>query len=982
MNTSWDMRMTGKMGRASSTSGNVRTWCLSALVLLSTTVSTLALQSGDYTYTLSGGKATITDFNSAYTGALAITNMLGDCPVTSIGGYAFFGCSGLTGVTIPVGVTSIGNYAFYGCSGLIGVTIPVGVTSIGNQAFNGCSGLAGVLTIPSGVISIEGYAFYGCSGLTGVTIPSSVTNIGSAGFAYCSSLTAITVDSANPSYSSMAGVLFNKSKTTLVLFPAVKAGSYVIPASVTQLESYAFRGCSGLTGMTFPDGLTGFSGWMFEGCSHLATFTVNASNPNYSVVNGVLFNKSRTWLMIYPTGRAGSYVIPSGVIVIWGSAFWDCRGLTGVTIPVGVTHIEESAFFGCIGLTGVTIPGSVIGIHNNAFYGCSGLTDVTIPVGVTNIGAWAFYGCSGLTGVTIPGSVTNIGSAGFAYCSSLTAITVDSANPSYSSMAGVLFNKNQTTLILFPAGKAGNYEVPAGVTGIEYVAFAGCSGLTSVMIPASVTSIGNFAFEDCLHLTGVYFKGNVPISDYGLFYGAYQVIIYHLAGAMGWPGVPSEWNERPTALWSLPLPPAPPPAPAPYVSSPLGDVAFATLGSFDGYFYGTGAFGDGAATAVRGTLTLKITGLAGKLTAKAVLQKAALNFSATAWSTTEADGTCRVTLTAKGGGSLDLHVRQNRVWGTLASGTLGNETLTLDGARNRFAEKADAAAQALLAGLKGYYTAALPVSAALSLGSAEAAPQGSGYLAVTIGGGGSAKIAGVLADGTKVSQASRLILFNSEGPEACVPFFLPLYGKTGWVGGLLWIDPSGRALVTDRDLGWYVRWEKPGVGADGFGVLLDVDGGYYGSGAALASAYLFTADAGGVPFYTGTGFADAAAAALPEGVAVAGGKLTMVKGMKPTLTEGAYDYSGVNSSLATLTFTSGTGLFKGKFNLYYDYTQGGKLTHKAVNVPYAGVLTPVRSDVFAAEPAGQGHCLVPDNDPAVKAYKIKRSLPVRLEADE
>jgi len=425
----------------------------------------------------------------------------------------------------------------------------------------------------------------------------------------------------------------------------------------------------------------------------------------------------------------------------------------------------------------------------------------------------------------------------------------------------------------------------------------------------------------------------------------------------------------------------PTPPPEPYVCSPSGDAMLTTAGSFDGYFYAASEFGDGAASAVRGTLTLKITDAEhGKLTAKAVLQKGPLTFNATVWTGTEADGSLHVTLTAKGRETLELYVRQDRVWGTLSGGSLGGETLTLDGARNRFGDRKDAAAQALLGGFKGYYTVALPVAAALSLGAAEAAPQGSGYLAVTVGSGGSAKIAGVLADGTKVSQASRLILFDGCGPEACVPFFLPLYAKQGWAGGLLWLSPGRGAVATDRDLGWYVRWEKPGVGPDGFSVLLDADGGYYGSSAALAGSYLFSAEAGGVPFYTGAGFADVVSAALPEGIAVVGSKLTMVKGVKPVPVEGVYDYSGVNSSLATLTFTSGTGLFKGKFNLYYDYTLSGKLMHKVVSVPYAGVLTPVRAAAFEGGPSGQGHCLVPDNDPAVSAYKLKRSRPVWLNA--
>ena len=131
--------------------------------------------------------------------------------MTTIGDYAFSGCSGLTSVTIPNSVTSIGSSAFSSCSGLTSVTIPNSVTSIGDDAFRGCSGLTSV-TIPNSVTSIGWYAFYGCSGLTSVTIPNSVTSIGSSAFAYCRGLTSVT-----------------------------------IPNSVTSIGYCAFSGCTGLT---------------------------------------------------------------------------------------------------------------------------------------------------------------------------------------------------------------------------------------------------------------------------------------------------------------------------------------------------------------------------------------------------------------------------------------------------------------------------------------------------------------------------------------------------------------------------------------------------------------------------------------------------------------------------------------------------------------------------------------------------------------
>jgi hypothetical protein len=284
---------------------------------------------------------------------------------------------------------------------------------------------------------------------------------------------------------------------------------------------------------------------------------------------------------------------------------------------------------------------------------------------------------------------------------------------------------------------------------------------------------------------------------------------------------------------------------------------------------------------------------------------------------------------------------------------------------------------------------ALPVYGGISASeSVEAAPQGAGYLAVTIGSKGSAKIAGVLADGSKVTQASRLILFDGCGTAACVPLFEPLYTKKGWVGGLLWIDPEMRTVETDRDIGWFIRWENPGRGGpDGFTLLLDAYGGFYDKGASLATSYTLFTEMAGTAYYDVLG-EPWEWAAVPDfvPVSVAGGRMTIMKGAKPKKfsEDGAvwYEYDTVNPANVTLTFASRTGIFKGKFSLCCDFEDpSGKLIHKAVSVPYAGVLAPVRSEALENLSAGLGHCLVPDNDPAVKVYRLKRSRLVGLDEE-
>ena len=432
------------------------------------------------------------------------------------------------------------------------VTIPgtmdgLPVVRIGNQAFE-FSSLTNV-TIPNSVTGIGYRAFGGCTGLASVTIPNSITNIGDNAFSGCSSLTAIAVAALNPVYSSSVdGVLFNKNQTVLIQYPGGKAGSYTVANSVTSIGSGAFSECNSLTSVAIPNSVTNIGDAALHACASMTAITVAALNPVYSSgADGVLFNKSQTFLIQYPGGKAGSYAVPGGV-----------------------TDIGSGAFTGCAGLTGVTFPNSV-----------------------TSIGYWAFGGCTSLTNVTIPNSITSIGESAFGDCTSLPAITVAALNPAYSSDAGgVLFNKSQTTLLQYPGGKAGSYTIPNSVTSIGEFAFLSCNRLTGVTIPGSVTSIGDGAFSHCSsltsvtlpdgvttigdwvfqfctsltsvtipnsvtyigshafaycnNLTGVYFLGDAPGVDSTAFTGADNATVYYLPGTTGWELV---FGGLPTELW-------------------------------------------------------------------------------------------------------------------------------------------------------------------------------------------------------------------------------------------------------------------------------------------------------------------------------------------------------------------------------------------------------------------------------------------------
>ncbi len=236
-----------------------------------------------------------------------------------------------------------------------------------------------------------------------------------------------------------------------------------IPESVKNIGENAFNSCDGLTSLTIPNSVTSIGEGAFYKCENLSSINVDANNKIYSSVNGVLYNKGRTELIVYPAGKM------------------------------------DASF---------TIPNSVTGIAAGAFAGCKYLTSILIPNSVKSIGEMAFSICSGLISVTIPSSVTSIGDRAFFSSGKLKNISVDSNNKNYASAGGVLYNKNKTELIIYPAGKADtSFTIPNSVICITEAAFFGCESLTKVTIPSSVMDIGDEAFMNCISL------GNVTVPD-------------------------------------------------------------------------------------------------------------------------------------------------------------------------------------------------------------------------------------------------------------------------------------------------------------------------------------------------------------------------------------------------------------------------------------------------------------------------------------
>lgn len=255
------------------------------------------------------------------------------------------------------------------------------------------------------------------------------------------------------------------------------------------------------------------------------------------------------WLMPAFVLRAQlTYTNDHGAIIITGYT-----GNPGeLTIPdtiggIPVRVIGPSAFAFQHDLTGVTIPNSVTTIGKSAFQSCNNLSRLTIGNSVGNVESVAFFNCFVLRSLSIPASVTNIGGGAFFGCTALTNIDVELANPVFSSLDGVLFNKSQTELILYPISKVGDsYRVPSGVDTIGSSAFGFCFRLTSVTLPKTVTNLGSYAFFKCLGLVTVTFEGNQPLPTADLFFGTTPTV-YYLPGTSGWGAT---FGGLPALLWN------------------------------------------------------------------------------------------------------------------------------------------------------------------------------------------------------------------------------------------------------------------------------------------------------------------------------------------------------------------------------------------------------------------------------------------------
>ena len=303
-----------------------------------------------------------------------------------------------------VSVTYQGSYYYsYGNEYYDEITIPsivtyngttYSVTSIGDYAFRGCTGLTSII-IPNSVISIGGYAFCGCSDLTSITIPNSVTSIGDYAFINCTGLTTIVVDSGNTKYHSRnnCNAIIEAATSTLIL----GCKNTIIPNRVLSIRDKAFMGCSGLTSITIPNSVTSIGNYVFSGCTSLKELRIEDGESTLSLgynrydsaKDGGLFSDCPLETLYLGRNLEHDGIYQAGHY----SPFYDKDLLKSVIIGNSVTNFGANTFKDCNSLTDVIIGESVKFIGYDAFYGCSGLTSVTIPNSVTSIGDDAFSDC-------------------------------------------------------------------------------------------------------------------------------------------------------------------------------------------------------------------------------------------------------------------------------------------------------------------------------------------------------------------------------------------------------------------------------------------------------------------------------------------------------------------------------------------------------------------------------------------------------------
>ena len=442
--------------------------------------------------TIDGGKfETLTIGEYAFAGCNSLTTLVinggstMDYGALVIGDYAFANNSKLTTPQISenANITSIGAYAFNGCSAISEVVIQKTTTTIGDKAYAQCSNISKVSFAEGANVAFGSFVFEGCQKISSVSLPSTVTTFDGSVFAGCNNISEIIVDANNPALTAIDGILYDKDVTTVIYCPKAKVVDFAtLPATVTKIGTAAFQANPSITTLVIPARITEIGEMAFQNCIGLTSLVFEGTDV---VIGASAFEECRILATV---------TLPAGLTSVNEKAFY-LTALSNVTIPETVTSIGAYAF-AKTNIATLTIPASVATIAEGAFSNCAKLTEVTfveggtanLQLGTSENTVGVFEGCAAITTVTLPKRIQTIGNRTFYDAKSITSMNIP-ADASLETIGDYAFYHNMFNAI----------ALPEGLTYIGSYAFSNCQ-FTTVTIPTTVTEIGDNAFLGCSKL--------------------------------------------------------------------------------------------------------------------------------------------------------------------------------------------------------------------------------------------------------------------------------------------------------------------------------------------------------------------------------------------------------------------------------------------------------------------------------------------------
>lgn len=331
--------------------------------------------------------------------------------VTTLGGWAFFGCEDMTEVVLPNTLTKIGIWAFCNCKKLKEINIPASVKEIGYSAFENCEAFTS-FTFPKGIEVMPERLLQECYNLTQVNLPEGVTKISNSVFSECKSLESITLAQSVKEIGNYAFSSCDKLKHIVLPKGLKKIGhdaftsctslvEIELPEAITEIGPNAFNNCRVLERVTLPASLSSLRSNPFSSCKALKEYKVAEDSKFLTVQDGILFSKDMTRLIACPpSNNLGDYTVPAAVKEIASHAFYDCNMLNSITMTE-VVSIGESAFHGCYNLVKVDFGSKLETLGKGAFYSNSKIENVYLPDSFKHMDMINFDFCNNLKTVSL-----------------------------------------------------------------------------------------------------------------------------------------------------------------------------------------------------------------------------------------------------------------------------------------------------------------------------------------------------------------------------------------------------------------------------------------------------------------------------------------------------------------------------------------------------------------------------------------------------